>query len=70
MSTWSNNPTATLRVRKYGSSDSFSFVGVNSADSAGTPEDFLNATNHLLDIAGLSAVKTGMYRTVKQEVEE
>jgi len=70
MSTWSNEPTATLRVRKANSSESVNFVGVNSANNAGSPEDFLNAANHLLDFAGLSAVKTGMKRTVTQEVIE
>ena len=69
MSNWTNTPTATLKVRKANSSDSFSFVGVSSSNSAGTPEDFLAAANHLLDFGGLSAVKTGISRTVKQEAD-
>lgn len=70
MAGWSNEPTATLRVRKAGSSEFLSFVGVNSANSAGTPDDFLSAINNVLNIAGMSAIKGGMTRTVKQEVSE
>lgn len=68
MSAWSNQPTATLRVRKANSSDTFSFVGVNSSNSAGSPENFLSAVNNILNIAGMSAVLTDMTRTVKEEV--
>lgn len=69
MSNWSNVPTATLKVRKAHSSESFSFVGVSSQNTAGTPEQFLDAANHLLDFGGLSAVITGISRTIKQEAE-
>lgn len=67
---WSNENTATLRVRKAGSSEFLSFVGVNSSNTAGTPDDFLGAVNHILNIAGMSAIKGGMTRTIKQEVNE
>ena len=71
MSTWTNNTTATLKVREYGSiTNTFSFAGVNASASAGTPENFFNAANHLLNIAGLSATITGMTRTVTQGVSE
>lgn len=70
MSTWTTPATATLKVRKYGSSDSFTFPGVASDNAAGTPENFLDAANHMLDIAGFSAVKSGMTRNVTQEVSE
>lgn len=68
MSTWTNPTLATLKVRKANSSESFTFVGVSSKDTVGTPDDYLDAVNDLLDIAGLSAVKSGMTRTVTQEV--
>ena len=70
MSTWQNAPTATLKVRKSGSTETFSFPGVSDDASAGTPENFLDAANHLLDFAGLSAVKDGMIRVVTQGVSE
>lgn len=70
MSTWVNSPTATLKVRKAHSSESISIPGVSSDSNAGTPENFLNAANHLLDFAGLSAVKTGMTLSVVKEVSE
>lgn len=70
MSNWTNQATATLKMRQAHSSESISLVGVNPSNSAGTPENFLDAANHILDIAGLSAVKTGMTRTVVQEVSE
>lgn len=71
MSTWSNTKTATLKVRKAGSAtESVTFSGVNAANNAGTPENFLDAANHLLNIAGTSATITGMTRTVTQEVSE
>ena len=71
MSTWTNATTATLKVRRAGSiTDTFTFAGVNAANSAGTPENFLDAANHLLNIAGTSATITGMTRTVTQEVGE
>lgn len=69
MATWSNTDVATLRVRKAGdTTDDFTFVGVNSSNAAGTPEDFLAATNRILAIAGMSATITGMKREITQEV--
>ena len=70
MSTWANQPTATLKVRKANSSESITFVGVSPDNSAGTPENFLDAANHLLDFAGMSAIKGGMTRSITQEVSE
>lgn len=70
MATWTNAPTATLKVRKANSSETVSLPGVNPDNAAGSPENFLNAANHLLDFAGLSAVQTGMTRTITQEVSE
>lgn len=69
MATWSATPVATLIVRKNDASDKeFNFVGVNSNNEAGTPEEFLDATNRLLAIAGMSAILTGMKREIIQEV--
>ena len=70
MSTWENAVTGTLKVRKSGSTESFSIPGVSVDDDAGTPENFLAAANHLLNIAGLSAVQSGMTRTISQGVSE
>ena len=71
MSTWQNATTATLKVRKAGSvTDYVTFPGVNSADTAGTPENFLDAANHLLNIAGTSATLTGMTRSITEGVVE
>lgn len=69
MATWSNTDIATLIVRKANTDDKeFNFVGVNSSNEVGTPEEFLDATNRLLAIAGMSAVLTGMKREIIQEV--
>ncbi|MDO4424545.1 MAG: hypothetical protein Q4D17_02110 [Planctomycetia bacterium] len=69
MATWSNTNVATLTVRKAGTTtDNFNFVGVNSDNNAGSPEDFLAATNRILAIAGMSATITGMKREITQEV--
>ena len=68
MSNWSSTPVATLHTRKVGETTEFSFVGVNSSNEAGTPEDFLDAANRLLSIAGMSATITGMKREIIQEV--
>lgn len=71
MSTWTNATTATLKVRKAGSiTETFTFGGVNASNNAGTPENFLDAANHLLNIAGTSATITGMTRAITQEVAE
>lgn len=71
MSTWSNAKTATLKVREQGSATSnFTFAGVNPNNDAGSPENFLDAANRLLNIASLSATITGIARTVTQEAIE
>ena len=70
MSSWTNTGLATLKVRKYGSSEYQTFPGVAAANSAGTPENFLDAVNHVLDIGGQSAILGGMTRVVTQEVDE
>lgn len=68
---WANPTTATLKVRKAGSTtETVAINGVNADANAGTPETFLAAANHLLDIAGMSATSTGMTREFKQEVSE
>lgn len=64
---WDNMTTATLKLNGLSSSESFSFPGVSGSNSAGTPEDFFNAANHLLNICGQSAVINGIKRTVNQE---
>ena len=69
MATWQNAALATLKVRKANSStESFTFPGVASATSAGTPDQFLAAVNHILNIGGKIGVLTGMTRTVTQGV--
>lgn len=67
---WQNVPTARLTVREAGSTNTFGFEGVNSSNSAGTPQQYLDAANRLLAIGGLSAVADGMYRSVKQSAED
>lgn len=68
---WTDNKTARLSVRENGTADTFSFEGVNASDSAGTPQQFLDAANRILAIGGQSAVITGITRTIKQAgVEE
>ena len=64
---WDNMTTATLKLNGLSSSESFSFPGVSGSNEAGTPEDFLNAANHLLNICGQSAVIDGIKRNVSQE---
>lgn len=71
MSTWSNTKVATLKIRKAGSStEIFTFAGVNSDNSAGTPEQYLDASNRILAIAGMSATITGIKREIIQEANE
>lgn len=68
---WADAAVATLKVQRADKNEMITFNGVSTDPAAGKPQDFLNATNHLLDIAGLSAVIGGIQRTVKQEgVEE
>lgn len=68
---WSNSSVAVLKVNQVGGSDTFTFNGVSSDPSAGSPQTFLDAANHLLNIGGLSAHIDGIKRTVYQEgVEE
>lgn len=64
---WSSKQQGRLTVREEGTSNTFGFEGVNTDNSAGSPEVFLAAANHLLNIGGLSAVIDGIYRSVKQE---
>ena len=65
--TWSDQPTARLTVRKQGTSETFGFEGVNASNSAGTPQQFLDAANRILNIGGLSAVITDITRTKKEK---
>ncbi len=69
---WSDSPVATLSVKKSNSgTDRFTFQGVSTDAQAGSPQNFLDAVNHLLAFGGHSAVIEGIQRTVKQEgVEE
>jgi len=64
---WASSPTARLVVRENGTAENFGFEGVNSASSAGTPQQFLDAANRILAIGGQSAVIDGIYRTVKEK---
>ena len=65
---WSDSPVATLTVRKSGSgTDKYTFQGVSTDPTAGAPQDFLNAVNHILAFGGQSAVIDGITRSVKQE---
>ena len=65
--TWNDQPTARLTVRQQGTSDTFGFEGVNASNSAGTPQQFLDAANRILNIGGLSAVITDITRTKKEK---
>ena len=65
--TWNDQPTARLTVREQGTSNTFGFEGVNASNSAGTPQQFLDAANHILAIGGFSAVITDITRTIKQK---
>lgn len=67
---WADVPTARLTVAQSGTNDKFSFEGVNSSASAGSPSDFLTAANKILAIVGFTAVSDGMYRSIKQNVED
>lgn len=65
--TWNDQPTARLTVRERGTTNTFGFEGVNAANTAGTPQQFLDAANHLLNIGGLSAVIDDITRTTKEK---
>lgn len=64
---WANQNIARLTVRENGTTDTFGFEGVNPSDTAGTPQQFLDAANRILNIGGLSAVITDITRAVKQK---
>ena len=64
---WSDAAVAVLKVQRADRNETITFNGVSTNPQAGKPQDFLDATNHLLDIVGISAVITGIQRTVKQE---
>ena len=65
---WNNLKTATLTVKKFGSgTEKYTFQGVSSDSNAGTPQNFLDAANHLLAFGGQMAVIDGIKRTVTQE---
>ena len=70
MATWNATSTATVKVRKAHSSESFTFPGINGDNTAGSPDKVLSAVNNILDFAGLSAVRSGMTRTLTQGVSE
>lgn len=65
--TWTDQTTARLTVRQQGTSNTFGFEGVNASNSAGTPQQFLDAANRILNIGGLSAVITDITRTTKEK---
>lgn len=65
--TWTNQNIARLTVRENGTADTFGFEGVNPSNDAGTPQQFLDAANRILDIVGFSAVITDITRTIKQK---
>lgn len=64
---WANQNIARLTVRESGTTDTFGFEGVNPSNEAGTPQQFLDAANHILAIGGFSAVITDITRTIKQK---
>ena len=64
---WANATVAVLKVQRAGSNEMFTFNGVSTDPSAGKPQDFVDATNHLLSIAGLSAVVDNIERKVTQK---
>lgn len=64
---WTDQTIARLTVREDGTTNTFGFEGVNPSNSAGTPQQFLDAANRILNIGGLSAVINDITRTVKQK---
>ena len=64
---WSEQPTARLTVKEQGTTNTFGFEGVNASNTAGTPQQFLDAANRILDIGGFTAVITDITRTTKQK---
>lgn len=64
---WTNQNIARLTVRKSGTSDTFGFEGVNPSNSAGTPQQFLDAANRILHIGGMTASIDDITRTIKQK---
>ena len=71
MANWSNTPVATLKIKKAGTTtDVFTFAGVNASNDAGTPEQYVAASNRILAIAGMSATITGIKREIIQEAIE
>lgn len=65
--TWTNENLARVTVKDAISpSDSFSFDGIATSGSYTTPNDTYKAIQYILAVGGLSAVKSGITRTVKQ----
>ena len=69
---WTNQNVARISVKEaLVPSNSFSFEGMNAANSAYSysldPDDMVHAINDILDIGGLSATANGVTRTIKQE---
>ena len=65
---WEDQTIARLTVRKLNdASTSYGFEGVSPSNSAGTPQQFLDAANRILNIGGLSAVIDDITRTIKQK---
>ena len=64
---WNNSAIATLKLNSTVVNETFSFPGVSGSNEAGTPDDFLDAANHLLNICGQSAIIEGIKRNVSQE---
>ena len=68
---WADASVATLKVQRADKDEMITFNGVSTNPQAGKPQAFLDATNHLLDIAGISAVIDNIERKVTQKgVEE
>lgn len=68
MASWSNEQTGTLKVKSANdATKTFSLIGVNTDNSAGSPEVFLGAANRLLGIVNEEGILRGMKRTLSQE---
>ena len=69
MATWSAEQTGTLKIKSANDANkTFSLVGVNTDNSAGSPDVFLAASNRLLAVVGEEGILRGMKRSLSQEV--
>lgn len=64
---WNNAQVASFKVKKT-DAKFITLPGVNSSNEAGTPDQFVDATNRMLSTIGITVVtSSGMKRFIEQD---